>query len=132
MSAREALVEAVAACLRERTGLAALAVFDAPPVRSAVPYAVVDEPVLGPWGTKSWVGYEARLAVGLWDEGERPVRLRSLLGEVEEAVADLPPEMTGGWRLARVALARSRLARGPGERWIGRAEFVAFVWRADS
>ncbi|PAX07006.1 tail completion protein gp17 [Sphingomonas lenta] len=130
MSAREALVDAVAACLRGR--LAEAAVFDAPPVRSTVPYAVVDEPVIGPWGTKSWVGYEARVAVGLWDEGERPVRLRAMLGEVEEAVAGLPPDMAGGWRVARVELVRSRLARGASDRWLARAEFVAWVWRADS
>lgn len=95
MSARAALVEAVTGHLRGRAGLAGLAVFDAPPVRAVVPYAVVDEPVMGPWGTKSWAGYEARIAVGLWDEGERPVR-------------------------------------GAGERWLGRAEFVVWVWRADS
>lgn len=130
MSAREALTGALCAALRAR--LEGCAVFDAPPVRAGVPYAVVDEPVMGPWGTKSWVGYEARVAVGLWDEGERPVRLRALLGEVEEAVAHLPPDLGGGWRAARVELVRSRLARGSGERWVARAEFVAFVWRADS
>lgn len=130
MSAREALVGAVTAALGGR--LVECAVFDAPPVRAAVPYAVVDEALMGPWGTKSWVGYEARIAVGLWDEGERPVRARALLGEVEEAVLGMPPDLGGGWRVARVELARSRLARGAGERWVGRAEFVMFVWRADS
>lgn len=130
MSAREVLVEAVTAALAGR--LVECAVFDAPPVRSAVPYAVVDEAAMGPWGTKSWAGYEARVAVGVWDEGERPVRARALLGEVEEAVLGMAPDLGSGWRVARVELARSRLQRGVGERWAGRAEFVLRVWRAEA
>lgn len=128
MSAREALVAAVCACLRER--LDGCAVFDAPPVRAAVPYAVVDEPVMAPWGTKSWTGHEVRVAVGIWDEGERPVRLRGLLGAVEAAVVELPPDLGDGWRVVRVELARSRIGRGPGERWVARAAFGVRVWRA--
>lgn len=125
---RAALVEAVCARLRER--LEGCAVFDAPPVRAAVPYAVVEEPVVAPWGTKSWDGFEARVAVALWDEGERPVRLRALLGEAEEAVAELPPDLGGGWRVVRAELVRSRMAKAAAERWTARAEFLVRAWRS--
>jgi hypothetical protein len=122
------------AWLRAQGPLAGVAVFDAPPVRAALPYLVVEEPVCADWSTKSWAGVEARVAVTLFDAGERPARLRGLLAAVEAAVAVMPPALDGGWRVARVALARSRIAqvRGTGaggDRWLGQAEFVARVWR---
>lgn len=132
MSAREVLAAAVVARLRADPALAGVAVFDAPPVRAALPYAVVEEPVLGEWGTKTWAGREARFAVLLWDAGERPVRLRALLEAVEAATESLPPLLGAGWRVAGARLVRSRVARAPGERWVGSVEMVVRMWREDS
>jgi len=47
-----------------------VSVFDAPPVRGGLPYAVVDEPVLSDWSTKTWVGREGR-AAGARGGGDR-------------------------------------------------------------
>lgn len=126
MSARERLGDAVLAALGRVEGLLA---FDAPPVRAAVPYAVVEEPVLVDWSTKSWAGLEGRVSVAVHDEGERPARLREILGRAEAAVAAMGPDLGDGWRIAQVALARSRVARAGG-RWVGVGEFVVRVWRA--
>lgn len=127
MSAREALVAAATA--RLEAALTGAAVFDAPPVRAALPHAVVEEPVLADWSSKSWRGHEARIAVTIRDEGERPVRLRALLAQAEEALADLPRELGDGWRAASVTPSRSRVAPTGGRGWLGRAEFTVRMWR---
>ena len=80
MSAREVLLAATIARLRGTAGLAGAGVFDAPPVRAALPYVQVEEPLLADWSTKSWAGREGRLTVLVLDGGERPVRLRTLAG----------------------------------------------------
>ncbi len=122
---------AVVARLRADPALAGVAVFDAPPVRAALPHAVVEEAVLGEWGTKSFAGHEARFAVLVWDAGERPVRLRALLGAVEAAVGSLPAELGGGWRVAGARVVRSRLARASGERWVGSVDVFVRMWREE-
>jgi hypothetical protein len=127
VSAREALVAAIVA--RLEATFSGAAVFDAPPMRMAHPYAVVEEPVLADWSSKSWRGHEARIAVTIRDEGERPVRLRALLAQAEEAVAGLPRTLDGGWRTASVTPLRSRLVRSGGRGWLGQAEFTVRLWR---
>jgi hypothetical protein len=131
MSARAVLAAAVAARLRAEPALAGLAVFDAPPVRAALPYAVVEEAVFAPWGTKTWAGREARFAMILWDAGERPTRLRELLGTVDEAAEALPVALGQGWRTVSARVVRSRIARAPPDRWIGSVECVVRMWRED-
>ena len=58
MSAREALLAATIAQLRGAAGLVGASVFDTAPVRSALPYVQVEEPLLSDWSTKSWAGRE--------------------------------------------------------------------------
>ncbi len=106
------------------------AVFDAPPVRAAIPHAVVEDPVLGDWSTTTWRGREGRLVVSLHDGGERPVRLRAALGAAEAAVEGLDPPLSDGWRLVRAQLVRSRVLR-VGERWRGTSEFLVRMYRED-
>ncbi len=106
------------------------AVFDAPPVRAAIPHAVVEDPVLGDWSTTTWRGREGRLVVTLHDGGERPVRLRAALGAAEAAVEGLDPLLSDGWRLVRAQLVRSRVLR-VGERWRGTSEFLVRMYRED-
>ena len=103
-------------------------VFDAPPVRGGLPYAVVDEPVLSDWSTKSFAGREGRVLLTLFDGGERPVRLRSLLAAAEEGLEALPPDLGEGWRVVRLALVRSRVLR-VGDRWRGTSEFLVRMYR---
>ena len=120
MSAGALLQAAAMTRLRASPALAAIGVFDAPPVRAALPYAVVDEPLTTDWSTKSWSGCEARLATAIFDGGERPQRLRALSAAAEEALlslgGELGPDAEGTWRLAGIVLVRSRIVRGT-ERW---------------
>lgn len=132
MSAAALLQAAAVARLRASPALAGTGVFDAPPVRAALPYALVDEPLLADWSTKSWTGREARLSVLVHDAGERPVRLRSLAAAAEEALlslgGDRGGELADGWRIAGVAPLRNRIVRG-GERWIAGIEVRVRVYR---
>ena len=128
--AGEALQAGVVVALRAAAGLAGASVFDAPPVRAALPFLVVDEPLLTDWSAKDWDGREARLAVLIHDEGERPVRLRALAAAAERAVLALPAVLDGGWRVAGVVPVRSRVARADARRWLASGEFRVRLWRA--
>lgn len=119
MSVQAVVQVAMAAAL---DGLDVTAVFDAPPVRAALPYAVVEEAMLADWGTKDMQGREGRLALAIHDGGERPVRLRVLIGAAEEAVAVMPRELGEGWRIASLVFLRSRIAR-EGQRWVAMSEW---------
>lgn len=119
MSAREALQGAVVATV---SGAVGVAVFDAPPVRGALPYVLVEEPVLADWSTKDWRGCEARLAVVVRDGGERPVRVRTLLALASDAVLAMPVALAG-WRVVTLRPVRERIVRTRDE-WVGAAEFV--------
>lgn len=129
MNAGAVLQTAVVALLRGEPGLDEVTVFDAAPVRAALPYAIVEEPLMADWSAKDWAGREARLAVLLHDAGERPVRLRGLAAAVENAVAALAPEIGDGWRIASLVFVRGRTARGAGERWISASEFRVRMMR---
>ena len=119
MSAREALQGAMVTAV---SGAVAVPVFDAPPVRGARPYVLVEEPVLTDWSTKDWRGCEARLAVIVRDGGERPVRVRALLAQASDAVLAMPVALED-WRVVTLRPVRERLVRSRDE-WVGTAEFV--------
>lgn len=125
MSAREVLQAALVAAIAGDAGLAdALThVCDAPPSRAARPYALVEEAVLTDWGTKDMAGREGRVAVTLFDTGERPVRARLLAAGIEDAVGAMPRELGEGWRLVSLVLIRSRLAREGERHWAATSEF---------
>ena len=117
MSAGAVVQAAVVAAVREALGDAVSAVFDAPPVRSAMPYALVEEPVLSDWSTKDAPGREGRVSVLIHDSGEVPVRLRDLGGRVETAVAAMPSEPGDGWRIVVLTLTRSRIVKQRDGHW---------------
>ncbi|WP_056622920.1 DUF3168 domain-containing protein [Sphingomonas sp. Leaf62] len=106
---------------RLRTVLTGASVFDAPPVRAARPFVVVDMPVLSDWGTKDAAGREGRVVVQLFDDGEVPVRLRTLAAAAEWAVLSAPAALAG-WRIVSLVFVRSRVVRD-GKGWIGSVEF---------
>lgn len=124
MSARGLLQAAVTAALRD----AGLQAFDGPPVRGALPFAVVGEVALKDASAAGVTGRTGTLAVTFRDAGERPVRLRDAMELGEAAVEALPPLLGEGWRLTGVLLARSRTARS-GEGWLGMSEFAVRMWR---
>jgi hypothetical protein len=119
------LHDALVAALRAHPPLVegVTAIFDAPPVRSAVPYAVVAESVVADWSTKDLSGVEARVAIELHDAGEAAVRLRGLAGQVADAVAAMPRTIGGGWRIVTATFVRQRIVRGRGDAWVASVEF---------
>lgn len=125
MSARELLQAGLRSALRGHAPFSGgvTAVFDAPPLRAALPYALVDEPLLADWGTKDMAGREGRIAVLLRDTGERPIRLRTLIGEAEVAIEAMPRALGGGWFVTSLALVRSRVVREGDGRWMAASEW---------
>ncbi len=119
-----ALVEALA-------GLEGTRVFDAPPVRAARPYALVEEAWLTDWGTKDMAGREGRFAVTLFDAGERPTRLRALAGDVEAAIEAMPRVIGQGWAIASLVLLRARISREGDSRWQSVSEFRVRMLRSE-
>ena len=105
---------------RLRAVLAGASVFEAPPVKSARPFVVIDMPVLSDWGTKDAAGREGRVVVQLFDDGEVPDRLRTLAA-AEGAVLSAPAVLAG-WRIVSLVFVRSRVVRD-GKGWVGSVEF---------
>jgi hypothetical protein len=119
-----ALQAAALARLRAVEGLSG--VYPGPPLRAAVPYAIVEAGAESDWGHKSGEGREVRLAVGLRDEGERPDRIAARMAAAEAALA--APLAVTGWQLVGLAFLRSRLARegrGGDSGWSGLIEYRA-------
>lgn len=129
MSGGAALVAAVLARL-QADDLAPLTVFDAPPVRAALPYAVIEEPQLGAADAAGVAGRIGTLAISFWDAGERPVRLRGNVTLVEQLIEQLPGTLADGWRIGGLVLARSRLARTK-DGWLARSEWAVRIFRVN-
>ena len=90
-------------------GISGLGVYDAPPLQAVAPYAVVETGPETDWGHKSGGGRELRLALTLWDRGERPVRLRALTRAAEAAVESVEGEAgPEGWQIVSVHFLRER------------------------
>ncbi|QDX27376.1 DUF3168 domain-containing protein [Sphingomonas suaedae] len=128
MSAREVLQAACVAALSD--ALEGVGVFDAPPVRAALPHAVVDEPLLADWSTKDMAGREGRIEIGLVDRGERPGRLRALTSAAEDALMAMDGGLPGGWRIVTLQLVRSRIIRG-GDGWVATSDFRVRMLRVN-
>ncbi len=112
-----AMLQAALVAAIEDGGVEVTGVFDAPPLRAAVPHALVEEVVLTDWSTKDMAGREGRVIVRLHDAGERPARLRVLTDAVQEAVAAMPVTLSGGWRIVSLAFLRSRILAEGGGKW---------------
>lgn len=121
MSAGTELQAAAVAALQGVTEIGG--VYDGPPVQAVVPYAIVEAGPETDWGHKSGAGREVRLAVTIRDEGERPQRLRRLMGEAEDALAGLAT--VPGWQLVAMRFLSSRTAKDRQGGWIGLVEFRA-------
>jgi hypothetical protein len=132
MSARVLLQQAVLAALSE----AGVAAFDAAPLRRAVPFAVVEDPVLAALDAAGVTGRVGTIAVTATDAGagggERPVTLRETIGAIEAAVIAMPRDLPDGWRIAGLRLSKSRIARGKSEAWSGTSEFQVRLFRIES
>ncbi len=105
MAAGAVLAGRAAAALRAVGGFA---VYEAPPIRAAVPYALVEAGAESDWGHKSGAGREVRLTVTMHDRGEATARLRALAAAAEEALAGLGGT-EGGWQVVSLRAVRGRL-----------------------
>ncbi len=96
--------------------------YDGPPARAAFPYLSVAGGLASDWSTKTATGREVRLALTIWDDGEEPARLHTLMGHVEDAVAGMARDLSG-WRVASNVFLRSLVARDPAGPWAGLTEY---------
>jgi hypothetical protein len=134
MSAELAVRAAVLSALRGDAALMGLTngMYDGPPVKASEPYALVGEAIGSDWGTKDAEGREVRIALSLFDRQETPVRLGEMMGLAHAAVRAMGG-MADGWRIAGVALVRSRTAgaREPGRDggWSAVADYRVRVMR---
>ncbi|GAA0656892.1 hypothetical protein GCM10009102_01050 [Sphingomonas insulae] len=133
-----AVVVQLAGAMRAPDALPALApdapparVFDAPPARAALPYVVVEDPVLMASDAVGITGRSGTVAIACVDGGVSPVRARALLAAVEAAMAGLPPQLREGWRVTSVRLARSQVTQGKGERWTASSVFAVRMFRSN-
>ncbi|HEV7661072.1 MAG TPA: DUF3168 domain-containing protein [Allosphingosinicella sp.] len=120
--AGEALAEAAMAALNAVEGLNGA--YDGPPLTAAFPYARIEAGPESDWSHKSGAGRELRLAIILHDQGERPARLRALMGAAEAAAGAIGPGLDG-WRLVNLVFLRNSLLRDKGAAWAAAIEFRA-------
>ena len=130
MSAGMRLVAALLAELDGHPALAPMRVFDFVPARFAHPYAVIGQPVLLAEDAVDVVARIGSVEVQCRDGGEDPARLRALLGALEDAMAALPDDLGGGWRLTFLRLARSEM-RMVKEGWLARSLWGVRMFRVN-
>lgn len=106
-------------------------VFDAPPARAALPYLVVEDPILAAGDAVGVAGRTGTIAVACIDTGVSPARARALLAAVEAAMATFPPQAPLGWRVTSLRLVRSQIALGKGERWSATSVFAVRMYRSN-
>jgi hypothetical protein len=125
-----ALQAAALARLQSVAGLSGA--YPGPPLQASTPYAIVEAGAEAGWGHKSGEGREARLAVGLRDQGERPDRIAARMAAAEAALA--APLAVPGWQLVSFVFLRSRLVRegrGGDSAWSALIEYRARLLAAD-
>lgn len=101
--ASEALAAAVLTALAEVRGLNGA--YDGVPLQATLPYAAIELRPERDWSWKGGEGREVRVAVTIRDDGERPGRLRRLMGEAEAEVIGLGGTRDG-WRIVSAAMLR--------------------------
>ena len=125
--AGQALVEAALAALRGVDGLND--VYDGAPLAAAFPYALVEAGPESDWSHKSGEGRELRLSILVRDKGERPVRLRQLVAEIEGSAMAVGPDLAG-WRLVNLVFLRGSMLREAGAVWTAAIEYRARLLKA--
>ena len=119
MSAGGALQAALAAALAGEARLTGI--YDGPPARAGLPYAVIDAGSESDWSHKSGGGREVLVALTLWDE--QPARLAELADAVEAASAGVGA--VAGWQLVSMRMIRRRTVRDVAGPWATAIDFRA-------
>lgn len=124
--AGQALADAVIAALRPIEGLNH--VYDGSPLTAAFPHAVVEAGPESDWSHKSGEGRELRLSILVRDKGERPMRLRGLVAEIEARMGQIGADLTG-WRLVNLVFVREAMLRETGAAWGAAIDYRARLLR---
>ena len=119
MSAGGALQAALTAVLAGDSRLTGI--YDGPPARASLPYAVIDAGNESDWSHKNGDGREVLVALTIWDEA--PARLAELADAVE-AMALAIGEVDG-WHLVSMRLLRRRTVRDVAGPWAAAIDFRA-------
>ncbi|MFC3581934.1 DUF3168 domain-containing protein [Sphingomonas hylomeconis] len=124
MSAESVLQAALLAALRGDAALTAglNGVFEGPAVKASPPFAELGELLSVDWGTKTVAGRELRVAVTVRGAGDTGAAVAALAGMVGAAIEAVPRDLAG-WRVASVALLRTRLLRGAPGVWAAVVEY---------
>ena len=124
MSAESVLQAALLAALRGDAALAAglNGVFEGPAVKASPPFAELGELLSVDWSTKTAAGRELRVAVTVRGAGDTGAAVAALAGMVGAAIEAVPRDLAG-WRVASVALLRTRLLRGAPGVWAAVVEY---------
>lgn len=125
--AGQALAAAALTALRAVEGLNG--VYDGPPLTGAMPYATVEAGPEADWSHKNGEGRELRLSILVFDEGERPERLRGLVEAIEVTAAQMSPDLAG-WRLINLVFLRGSMLRSKGAAWTAAIEYRARLLKA--
>lgn len=116
-----------AAVLAHLTGLGR--VFDAPPARAALPYWVVEDPVLTAGDA---VGVAARTGgIAITCAAADAASARDGLAAVEALMATLPRDLGEGWQVTAVRQTRSQVSQGKSERWSATGVFAVRMYRVN-
>lgn len=127
-SAGNWLVASVMAHLNENAAIDPLRLYDFVPSRFSYPWAHVEDAQLSAVDGAGVTGRAGTLAIQCRDGGERPKRLRWLVGRLEDQMEGLHPDLGEGWRLAGLSLAQSRIVRGKDE-WVSRSVWAVRMFR---
>lgn len=101
-------------------------VFGAPPARAALPYRVVEDPVLAAGDGAGVAGRTGSVAIGC--VAADAAEARAQMAALEARMATLPPECGAGWRLTAVRPVRSQTT-AKGERWTATLVFAVRLYR---
>jgi hypothetical protein len=118
MSAELAIRAAMLAALAADGAIGALlnGVYDGTPVKASEPYAVIGDCTGSDWGTKDADGREVRVALSLYDRQETRARLAQMMRLADGVVRGMSG-IADGWRIAGVALLRSRTMKARDQGW---------------
>lgn len=123
-SAAQAVQQAIVEALQGSASFVAAisGIYDGPPPRAAFPYVALADGTATDWGTKTEAGREIRMALTIWDDGEEPQRLQTLMDMAEEALSGMSRDL-GGWKVASLVFLRARIVRDASGPWAGLIEY---------
>jgi len=119
ISAGEVLAAAALAALEKVAGFNG--VYEGAPVKGSLPYATIEIGPASDWSWKGGEGREVRLAVTIYEAGEKPARLRRLMAAVEGVLLGMSGGDTG-WRIVNVVMVRARTMQKRAGDWVGTVE----------